>query len=103
MTGCSDDLIIETLDPISRVIYLEVPASKIVMFQAYFELSEGLGTVRTLDVKKSLLCVLTTSTMLPDCLSMLQSIKEKTHWRSTPAPGIDQKQKFLGYQKSSAE
>ncbi len=68
-------------DDQSCVLYLEVPASKVVLLQAYYELYEGVGIVRTLDISSGLVSILTTSCLLADCLEVLDSIQEKTLWR----------------------
>jgi len=69
------------LDPHTWGIYLEVPGSKVVLLQALFELYEGLGTVRTIDIKRSLVCVMTTNTLLEQCLSALQELRSEVPWR----------------------
>lgn len=97
----TNDLVIEHLDELTYIIYLEVPGSKIVLFQAFFELHEGIGTVRTLNVQKSLVSVLTPTDMLSDCLALLNSIKAEIFWRPVSAPSEAERLHYLGYQKGS--
>lgn len=91
----------DSLDEVTRVVYLEVPPSKVALFQANFELYEGVGTVRTLDVRQSLVCVMTTQDMLPDCLSVLENLRESIPWRAAPTPSEELKQRYLGYFKNA--
>lgn len=69
------------LDPHTFGIYLEVPAAKVVFFQAVFETYEGLGTVRTIDIGRSLVCLVTTDSQLEQCLAALESLKARVPWR----------------------
>lgn len=77
---------IEQLDEGSFALYLEVPGSKVVLLQAYFELYEGVGVVRTVDIRTSRVCIVTTKSLLQDCLTVLESIHEKTGWKFTKPP-----------------
>lgn len=91
----------DALDDVTRVVYLEIPPSKVALFQAHFELYEGVGTVRTLDVRQSLVCVMTTQDMLTDCLSVLESLRESIPWRAAPIPTEELKLRYLGYFKNA--
>lgn len=90
---------LEALDSYTDIVYLEVPATKVVLLQAFFELYEGLGTVRTLDLKKSLLCILTTQ--LDDCLEALRNVQEAVEWRAAEKPTAEERDKYLGYFKDA--
>ena len=68
-------------DPNIIALYLEVPRSQVVLLQAYFELYDGVGTVRTLEGEKPVVCVLTTPGQLEDCLSALEAIRGQVQWR----------------------
>ena len=61
------------IDQATYAFYLEVAGSKVVLLQAFFELYEGLGTVRTIDIRRSLICVLTTPTQLHQCREALEA------------------------------
>ena len=88
---------IEQLDPYTYAIYLEVPGSKVVLLQGLFENYEGLGTVRTLDIRKSLVCILTTSSVKDECLAALNGIKSLVPWREVEKP--EEASRILGYFK----
>jgi hypothetical protein len=69
---------------------LEVPRSQIILLQVFFELYDGVGTVRTLEVDKGIVCVMTTPSLEEDCRSVLMGIREQVSWLPRPASeGID--------------
>jgi hypothetical protein len=89
----------QRLDDHTSVIYLNVPGRKVVQLQAYFESCEGLGIVRTLDIRTSKVCILTTPAMLSDCAALLDSILGEVAWTpDTPPEGLGP-ERFLGYFK----
>ncbi len=90
---------IEQIDEDSVVLYLDCPGADVVLLQAYFDLYEGLGIVRTLDIRRSLVCILTTPTMLDDCVEALESIRDHVAWKFTSQPSQDIKNLYLGYGK----
>lgn len=70
-----------------------------VLFQAYFESYEAIGLVRTLDLRKSLVSVLTTKTQFEDCYKLLEAIQEEIRWHPAKIPTQELKDKYLGYGK----
>ena len=68
------------LDGDTVAFYLEVPRSHVVLLQVYFELYDGVGTVRTLDGEGAIVCVLTTPSLLQDCIGVLHAIQEHVAW-----------------------
>lgn len=70
----------QLVDPHAIALYLEVPRSQVVLLQAYFELYDGVGTVRTIEGDKPIVCVLTTPEQLEDCLGVLEAIREQVQW-----------------------
>lgn len=69
------------IDPHTVVFYLEVPRSQIVLLQTYFELYDGIGTVRTLETPRNVVSVFTTPGLKNDCIEMLNAIRENVAWR----------------------
>ena len=69
------------LDSSSVALYLEVPRSNVVLLQAYFELYDGVGTVRTLRGERPVVCVLTTPQQLETCLNVLEAVKAQVAWQ----------------------
>ncbi len=69
------------LDSGLLAFYLEVPRHQIVLLQAYFELYDGVGTVRTLEGDRSIVSVLTTPSQQADCVSVLNAIREHVQWQ----------------------
>lgn len=75
-------------DEMTAVIYLEVPPAKIVQLQAYFEIEEDLGVVRTLNKSSSLICILTTKDLLEDCIALLSAVRSEINWRSVKKSAV---------------
>ena len=69
-----------TIDADTVAFYLEVPRSHVVLLQVYFELYDGVGTVRTLDGESAIACVITTPSQLSDCIGVLNAIREHVAW-----------------------
>jgi hypothetical protein len=70
----------QLIDPRAVALYLEVPRSQVVLLQAYFELYDGVGTVRTLQGTAPIVCVLTTPEQLDACIKVLEAVHEEVHW-----------------------
>ena len=70
------------LDPGLLAFYLEVPRHQIVLLQAFFELYDGVGTVRTLEGDKSVVSLLTTPAQQADCINVLNAIREHVEWHA---------------------
>lgn len=91
------DRSIDKLDEHCLAIYLEIPGSQIVVLQAYFDHYESVGIVRTLSVAKSLVCILTTPSMLKDCFAILNAIRDTVAWRFTDKPCEAERELYHGY------
>ena len=61
------------IDSDTVAFYLEVPRSHVVLLQVFFELYDGVGTVRTIDGESAIACVITTP-------SQLYAIREHVAW-----------------------
>jgi hypothetical protein len=85
-----DDRLSETLrsaatqlDPSLWAFYLRVPRSQVVLLQTYFELYDGIGTVRTITGTEPILCVMTSSDLIEDCIGALVAIRHDVEWEIT--------------------
>ena len=74
------------IEPRSIAWYLEVPRSQVVLLQAYFELYDGVATVRTLRGENPIVCVLTTPEQKNDCMGVLEAISKEVQWRVWRGP-----------------
>lgn len=76
------------LDPGTLAFYLRVPRNQVVLIQAYFELYDGVGTVRTFTGDEPILRVMTTDGMLDDCIGTLMALREEVSWEieNPPSP-----------------
>ena len=92
-------LIPDYIDPVTCAIYLKVPASQVVLLQAYFETYDGLGTVRTLDLRKSLIAILSTPAMLPECLKVLDGVRAEIAWTQVSEVTAEERLRYIGYFK----
>lgn len=91
----------DVIDEGTRALYLEVPGEKVVMLQALVESHEGIGLVRTLNIRKSLICILTTPSMLEACLDLLNALQPEIGWRFVERPKEAEEQLYLGYFKKN--
>lgn len=92
---------IEHLDQCAVALYLEVPGSKVVLFQAFFDLYEAIGVVRTVDIRLSQICIVTTSDMLLDCVAVLHALRREIPWRFMKKPADSEK--LFGYSKKNRQ
>ena len=90
-------------DPLTAIVYVEVPSQKVVLFQAYFELYEGLGLVRTLDLKKNLLCVITSKSQLDTCLEALTELQPQIGWSPAKVPSTEDQERYLGFFRNARQ
>ena len=90
-------------DPRCIVLYFHIPESQVNFFQGHFELYEGLGLVRTLSIRDSLVCVLTTPECLSDCLLALRDMRKTIRWTAAPRPTLELQHRYLGYFKNASD
>lgn len=88
------------LDEFAIAIFLKLPASKVAFLQSLLETYEGLGTVRTLDVKNSLIAVITTTSQLATCEEVLNQIKPQVSWSYATEINPDKKNEYFGFMKT---
>lgn len=104
MTLSNDNAHLESMDSMDEhciALYLEVPGSQIVKFQATFEIYEAVAISRTLSVTRSMVCLLTTPDMLNDCLAILESIRHNVNWRWLPKPSAEDRELYHGYTRKA--
>jgi hypothetical protein len=87
------------LDPTTVAFYLRVPRSHVVLLQAYFELYDGVGTVRTTQGSEPVLCVLTPTSQQEDCMNVLAAIRGEVHWEVAPQPASEQNHPIISASK----
>ena len=95
--------VIDNIDEGTRAIYISVPGENVVLLQALVESYEGVAIVRTLNIRKSLVCLLTTPSMLEDTLKVLESLQPLLGWRFIERPVEAEQELYLGYFKKNRE
>ena len=96
-----DRALVENPDDETRILYLEVPGSKVVLLQSFFELYEGLGLVRTIDIRSSQVCIITTTSQLDDSFKALYDIREAVPWRLIAKPDSIKNEKNIFFKKAN--
>lgn len=80
------------------LLFLNVPGNQVVLFQAFFELYEGLATVRTIDIRRSEVMLITTPSSLPEVLQILEAIDGTVSWNFIEPPkDFNQVELFSNY------
>jgi hypothetical protein len=67
-------------DSITVTFYLKVPRNQVILLQTYFELYDGVGTVRTISSPDPIVCVMTTRDLIEDCVNVLLAIRSEVQW-----------------------
>ncbi|MGI6680165.1 MAG: DUF4911 domain-containing protein [Bdellovibrionota bacterium] len=91
---------IDALDDKTSGIYLKVPEKKVVMMQSYFEIYDGIATVRTLDIRNSLICIIVPNCNLQICLEILESIKKDVGFEFIKKPENIKENDFVGFKNT---
>ena len=73
------------IDQHTVAFYLQLDGAQIVLFQAMVESYEGLATVRTVDIERSLISMITTPDQVADCQTLLSSLQPTIPWRCAAA------------------
>ena len=82
------------LDEYAGVVCLEVPTSQVVLLQAYFELSEGIGAVRTVDLSRSRILVMLSKDSYQPACELLASIQGNVAWKAVVMSKDDVPEEF---------
>ena len=88
------------LDEHTVAIFLQIPASKVAFLQSLIETYEGLGTVRTVNVRESLVALISTKEQLPVCLEILESLKPATPWSFHTKLSLEMRKEYFGFMKT---
>ena len=89
-------------DEFSSVFYGTIPSAQTVLLQGYFEIAEGLGLVRTIDLREGLVCVITTPDLAPsvaEFLNALSSLPERARVEWTGVPEPADRERYLGHRR----
>lgn len=97
MENKQSNAIIDALDEVTSCIYLKVPEKKVVFMQSIFEIYDGIATVRTLDIKNSLICIIVPNSNLELCLEILNSIKREVGFEFISKPKSSKEDDFVGF------
>ena len=73
---------VKRLDDSTYGIFLSLDKDYVVLLQGFLETYEGIGTIRSLSKKDSLVCIITTNSMLDDCIEFLNAIKDQIKWKA---------------------
>ena len=77
---------LDQLDPHTVAFYLQIPPAKVVLFQGLFELYEGVGTVRTLNLERAIIVVLTTPDLVQTVFDILANVRDYLPSELLPRP-----------------
>ncbi len=91
-------------DQYSAVFYGKIPSAQTVLLQGYFEIAEGLGLVRTIDLREGLVCVISTPDLAPAVSEFLVALTElpqraRVDWALVPEP--KDRERYLGHGRKS--
>lgn len=89
-------------DEHSSVFYGRIPSAQTVLLQGYFEIAEGLGLVRTIDLTEGLVCVITTPGLQDQVAEFIVALGElpsraRVEWTSVPEPA--DRERYLGHRR----
>lgn len=91
------------LDKLTKAIYFYTPRYNIVYLQGVIELYEGLATLRTIDIKQSLMCLITTNEQMGTALEMMEENREEINWRPAVRSDISDSDYLYAYGKKRLE
>lgn len=94
----NDKFNITKLDDLTSCIYLKIPQEKVVLLQSFFEIYEGIATVRTLDIKNRIVCLIVPNCNLDICFEILENIKEDIKYEVASQEDISNLQcEYVGF------
>lgn len=98
--GIVDRLAPVRYDEHSAIFYGRIPAAQTVLLQGYFEIAEGLGLVRTIDLREGLVCVITTPDLVPAVAQFIDELtrlpqRSRVEWCAVAEP--PDRERYLGH------
>lgn len=78
------------LDKLTYAVYFYVPRHQIVYLQSIIELYEGLATLRTINIKKNLMCLITTAEQVNHTKEMLSNVSSEINFREAQKSDISE-------------
>lgn len=85
------------LDELTIAIAIKVPGSRVAFLQSLFESYEGVGSVRTIDIQRGEVIIMTTPDQLTECKKILEDEKEQLKWSPDSQLTKDELQKIFDW------
>jgi len=86
-----------TLDALTIALAIKVPGSRVAFLQSLFESYEGVGSVRTIDIQRGEVIIMTTPDQLAECKQILENEKETLKWSPDSQLTKDELQKIFDW------
>lgn len=86
-----------TLDDLTIALAIKVPGSRVAFLQSLFESYEGVGSVRTIDIQRGEVIIMTTPDQLAECKQILEDEKEQLKWSPDSQLNKDELEKIFDW------
>ena len=74
-----------------------MPGSRVAFLQSLFESYEGVGSVRTIDIQRGEVIIMTTPDQLAECKKILEDEKKQLKWSADSQLNKDELQKIFDW------
>ena len=85
------------LDDLTIALAIKVPGSRVAFLQSLFESYEGVGSVRTIDIQRGEVIIMTTPDQLAECKKILEDEKKQLKWSADSQLNKDELQKIFDW------
>ena len=85
------------LDDLTIALAIKVPGSRVAFLQSLFESYEGVGSVRTIDIQRGEVIIMTTPDQLAECKQILEDEKEQLKWSPDSQLNKDELEKIFDW------
>ena len=85
------------LDDLTIALAIKVPGSRVAFLQSLFESYEGVGSVRTIDIQRGEVIIMTTPDQLAECKQILEDEKEQLKWSANSQLNKKELQKIFDW------